>query len=71
VIVGLLDRLKAFFGLAVPPPALRRIDGSSKALLTASLNMLPDEEPGWITMTEAAPPTDIRANRIAITRGAV
>ena len=53
-IMSLLDRLKAFFLLDVLPPTPRRLDGRSKALLAASFNMLPDEEPGWITMTEAA-----------------
>jgi hypothetical protein len=52
--MSLLDRLKAFFRLNSLPPAPRRLDGRSKALLAASFNMLPDEEPGWITMTEAA-----------------
>ena len=55
-IMDLLDRLKAFFRLGVLPPALRRLDGRSKALLAASFKMLPDEEPGWITMKEAAAP---------------
>jgi hypothetical protein len=31
----------------------RRLDGGSKALLTASLGFLGAEEPGWITMQEA------------------
>ena len=52
--MSLLDRLRAFFRLGVPQPAPRRLDGRSKALLAASFNMLPDEEPGWITMMEAA-----------------
>jgi hypothetical protein len=52
--MGVLDRLKAFFRLNSLPPAPRRLDGRSKALLAASFNMLPDEEPGWITMMEAA-----------------
>jgi hypothetical protein len=46
------DRLKAFFRLGVLPPAPRRLDGRSTALLAASFEMLPDEEPGWITMKE-------------------
>jgi hypothetical protein len=50
----LLDRLKAIFRLGVLPPAPQRLDGRSKTLLAASFNMLPDEEPGWITMMEAA-----------------
>jgi hypothetical protein len=53
-IMGLLDRLKAFFRLDGLPPAPRRLDGRSKTLLAASFNVLPDEEPGWITMKEAA-----------------
>jgi hypothetical protein len=52
--MGLLDRLKAFFRLGVLPTAPRRLDGRSKALLAASFKMLPNEEPGWITMEEAA-----------------
>jgi hypothetical protein len=52
--MGVLDRLKAFFRLGALPPGPRRLDGRSKALLAASFNMLPDEEPGWITMMEAA-----------------
>jgi hypothetical protein len=50
--MSLLDRLKAFFRLGVPPPAPRRLDGRSEALLAASFDILPDEEPGWITMRE-------------------
>jgi hypothetical protein len=52
--MGLLDRLKAFFRLGGLPSAPRRLDGRSKTLLAASFNVLPDEEPGWITMKEAA-----------------
>ena len=51
--MGLLDYLKAFFRPGAPPPEPRRLDGRSKPLLAASLKMLPDEEPGWITMKEA------------------
>ena len=51
--MGLLDYLKAFFRTGAPPPAPRRLDGRSKILLAASLKMLPEEEPGWITMKEA------------------
>ena len=53
-IMGLLDYLKAFFRPDAPPPAPRRLDGSSTILLAASLKTLPEEEPGWITMKEAA-----------------
>jgi hypothetical protein len=52
--MGVLDRLKGFFRLGVLAPAPRKLDGRSKALLAASFNVLPDEEPGWITMKEAA-----------------
>jgi hypothetical protein len=52
--MGVLDRLKAFFRLNSLPPAPRRLDGRSRVLLAASFNMLLDEEPGWITMMEAA-----------------
>jgi hypothetical protein len=51
--MGLLKYVKALFGAAPPPPAPRRLDGRSATLLTASLKMLPEEEPGWITMNEA------------------
>jgi len=51
--MSLLDYLKAFFRPVAPPPEPRRLDGRSKPLLTASLKMLPEEEPGWITMKEA------------------
>jgi hypothetical protein len=51
--MGLLNYLKAFLRTDGPsPPAPRRLDGRSKTLLAASLKMLPDEEPGWITMNE-------------------
>ena len=36
---------------AVPSP--RRLDGRSKALLAASIKMLPYDEPGWIINKEA------------------
>jgi hypothetical protein len=48
--MSLLDYLKAFFRPGAPPPEPRRLDGRSKPLLTASLKVLPEEEPGWITM---------------------
>ena len=51
--MSLLDYLKAFFRSGAPLPEPRRLDGRSKPLLTASLKMLPEEEPGWITMKEA------------------
>jgi hypothetical protein len=50
--MGLLNHFKALFRTGAPP-APRRLDGRSKALLIASLKMLPQEEPGWITMKEA------------------
>jgi hypothetical protein len=34
-------------------PAPRRLDGRSKTLLAASMKILADDEPGWITSTEA------------------
>src|SRR5277367_3706591 len=53
-ISGLFGQLKSVFSVGwVHPPAPRRLDGRSKALLTASIKMLPYEEPGWITMKEA------------------
>jgi hypothetical protein len=52
--MGLLDSLKSlFFGGETRPPPARRLDGRSKVLLSASLERLPIEEPGWITMQEA------------------
>ena len=53
-IMGLFGQLKSLFSGSVQPPAPRRLDGRSKALLTASIKMLPYEEPGWITMKEAS-----------------
>ena len=54
-IMGLFGRLKSLFSLgSIRPPAPRRLDGRSKALLAASIKMLPFEEPGWITMKEAS-----------------
>ena len=41
-IMDMLDRLKAFFRLGVLPPAPRRLDGRSKALLDA-VNAVLDE----------------------------
>jgi hypothetical protein len=50
----LFGRLKSLFSRgSVRPPAPRRLDGRSTALLAASIKMLPFEEPGWITMKEA------------------
>jgi hypothetical protein len=52
--MGWFHRLKSFFSRgSVRLPAPRRLDGRSKALLAASIEMLPFEEPGWITMKEA------------------
>jgi hypothetical protein len=51
--MGLLDKVKSFFVRGAPPPSPRRLDGRSRLLLAASMKMLPDGEPGWITMPEA------------------
>ena len=52
--MGLLSSLKSlFFGGETRTPPARRLDGRSKVLLSASLERLPIEEPGWITMQEA------------------
>jgi hypothetical protein len=51
--MGPLDFLKTLFRAPTPSPGPRRLDGRSKALLTASLKFLRDEEPGWITLPEA------------------
>jgi hypothetical protein len=57
-IMDLLDRLKAFFRLGVVPPALRRLDGRSKALLAASFKMLlPGRNPALLTRNCALAPT--------------
>jgi hypothetical protein len=55
VAVGLLDQMRSIFspGSSEPPPS-RRLDGRSAVLLTASLQMLPYDERGWITIKEAA-----------------
>jgi hypothetical protein len=42
-----------FSGRSVVAPPPRRLDGRSKTLLAASIKMLPDDEPGWITSREA------------------
>jgi hypothetical protein len=47
------DFLKALFRSSILPANPRRLDGRSKPLLTASLTLLREEEPGWITMHEA------------------
>lgn len=53
-IMGWLGKLKSFFSRSsVQPASIRRLDGRSKALLAASIEILPYEEPGWITMQEA------------------
>src|SRR5271155_769082 len=45
---------KSFFSAGSPmEPSARRLDGRSKALLAASIKMLPYDEPGWITSKEA------------------
>jgi hypothetical protein len=52
--MGLIGRLKLLFSRgSIKPPSSRRLDGRSKALLTASIKVLPYDEPGWITMKEA------------------
>ena len=52
--MGWLSQLKSLLSRdSVPPPAPQRLDGRSKALLAASIKMLPYDEPGWITMKEA------------------
>jgi hypothetical protein len=40
-----------FLGRATPN-APRRLDGRSKTLLAASMKILADDEPGWITIKE-------------------
>jgi hypothetical protein len=53
LVMGPLNLLKGMFREPVVPSGPRRLDGRSKALLTASLGFLRAEEPGWITMQEA------------------
>ena len=53
--VSLLEQLKSLFHRSDDEPsATRRLDGSSKELLAASIRMTPYEESGWITIKEAA-----------------
>jgi hypothetical protein len=52
--MSLLGRLKLLLSRgAIQQPSSRRLDGRSKPLLTASIKVLPYDEPGWITMKEA------------------
>jgi hypothetical protein len=51
--MGLVNFFRGLFREPVKPPGPRRLDGRSKALLTASLGFLRPEEPGWIPMQEA------------------
>jgi hypothetical protein len=53
--MSLLEQLKSLFHRSDDEPwATRRLDGSSKELLAASIRMMPCEERGWITIKEAA-----------------
>jgi hypothetical protein len=53
--VSLLEQLKSLFhSLDDEPSATRRLYGSSKELLAASIRKMPCEERGWITIKEAA-----------------
>src|SRR6516225_917927 len=49
-----MDQLKSLFRKSDEPSATRRLDGRSKELLSASIEMMPYEERGWITIKEAA-----------------
>ena len=52
--MSLLGRLKVLFSRgSIQPPSSRQLDGRSKALLMASIKVLPYDESGWITMKEA------------------
>jgi hypothetical protein len=52
--MGWWDRWRAFYSCgSIEAPSARRLDGRSKALLTASIKMLPFKERGWITSKEA------------------
>jgi hypothetical protein len=44
---------RSLFSGGATPEAPRRLDGRSKTLLAASMKILADDEPGWITITEA------------------
>lgn len=48
-----LDKMKSFFFRDAQAPSPRRLDGRSEVLLAASMKMLAEQEPGWITMQEA------------------
>jgi hypothetical protein len=62
--MSLLGRLKLLFSRgSIQPPSSRRLDGRSKALLTASIKVLPYDEPGWITMKEAKSSFLVRLRR--------
>jgi hypothetical protein len=49
-----MDQLKSGVRSSDEPLATRRLDGSTKESLAASIRMMPDEERGWITLKEAA-----------------
>ncbi len=52
--MALRDWWNSLWSRGLPPaPSTQRLDGRSKALLAASLNMLPYDMPGWITNEEA------------------
>jgi hypothetical protein len=52
--MGLMDQLKSGVRSPDEPLPTRRLDGSTKESLAASIRMIPDEECGWITLKEAA-----------------
>jgi hypothetical protein len=52
--VGLMDQFKSGVQNSDEPLMTRRLDGSTKESLAASIRMMPDEERGWITLKEAA-----------------
>jgi hypothetical protein len=52
--MSLRDWWKSLWSRGSPSgPSTQRLDGRSKALLAASIKMLPYETPGWITNKEA------------------
>jgi hypothetical protein len=49
-----MDQFKSGVQNSDEPLMTRRLDGSTKESLAASIRMMPDEERGWITLKEAA-----------------
>jgi hypothetical protein len=53
-VLGLLHKIKAFFGAGVStPPDVRRLSASSENQLSTSLQALSTGEKGWISLRDA------------------